>query len=69
MYVVLSCRRISTYRARLKDLFASTEDRELNWIVWIAACVGFYLVVDLATVLSDIFDLDVIPLSANLTRR
>ncbi|WP_409433036.1 helix-turn-helix domain-containing protein [Litorimonas sp. RW-G-Af-16] len=34
LYIIALIRRISIYRARLKDVFASTEGRELTWIVW-----------------------------------
>lgn len=33
-YVVVILRRIFHYRAQLKDVFASTEGRELRWLVW-----------------------------------
>lgn len=34
-YVIAILRRIVRYRARLKDVFASTEGRELQWIIWL----------------------------------
>lgn len=35
VYVLAILRRILKYRARLKDVFASTEGRELRWLVWL----------------------------------
>lgn len=67
VYLVLSCWRISAYRVRLKDLFASTEDRELNWILWIAACTAVYLVVDFGTVIADLFTIRVLPFPEDLS--
>jgi AraC-like DNA-binding protein len=66
VYMMLSSLRIATYRARLKDLFASTEDRELRWIVWIVILTGLYLVVDLTTVTADLMEVKILPLSADL---
>lgn len=44
VYLVLIVRRLRTYRSRLKDVFASTENRELTWI-WVlsAALAGFWV--------------------------
>lgn len=47
-YVFLTIRRLIAYRTRLKEVFASTENRELNWIWAILACVVFYLCVSVA---------------------
>jgi AraC-like DNA-binding protein len=58
VYLVLCWRRIAAYQARLKDLFASTEDRELRWLLWIVSFTALYLVVDLAVMASDAFGYD-----------
>ncbi|MBY5933986.1 helix-turn-helix transcriptional regulator [Tateyamaria omphalii] len=39
IYAILILQRLSKYRSRLKDLFASTENRELAWAWWLAALV------------------------------
>ncbi|QBY01943.1 AraC family transcriptional regulator [Rhodophyticola sp. CCM32] len=43
VYLFLTMRMMSAYRARLKDLFATTENRELSWIWWITTTVSAYL--------------------------
>ncbi|WP_260100587.1 hypothetical protein [Phaeobacter inhibens] len=40
LYLVLIMRMLSRYRARLKDLFATTEDRELTWVWWITTTIA-----------------------------
>ena len=66
VYIWLAIRRLINYRLRLKDIYASTEEYELNWIVtigllavlfWLAQFIGL---VSLSTtppnfVLSDIY--------------
>ncbi|UWR14045.1 AraC family transcriptional regulator [Sulfitobacter sp. M368] len=47
-YVYLTVRRLMAYQTRLKDVFASTENRELTWVWVILASAGFYLCVNLA---------------------
>lgn len=47
-YVYLTVRRLIAYRARLEDVFASTENRELNWVWVIAGSAGFYLSANVA---------------------
>lgn len=48
IYVYLTVRRLVAYQSRLKDVFASTENRELTWVWVILASAGFYLCVNLA---------------------
>ncbi|KHA51283.1 helix-turn-helix domain-containing protein [Sulfitobacter geojensis] len=48
IYVYLTVRRLVAYQSRLKDIFASTENRELTWVWVILASAGFYLCVNLA---------------------
>lgn len=43
-YVTLTIRLLIRHNSRLKDLFASTEDRELTWVWWIAFAAAIYLV-------------------------
>jgi AraC-like DNA-binding protein len=57
-YVYLIIRRLMAYRTRLKDVFASTENRELTWIWVILICMASYLSVNIAltvSVLSGLF--------------
>lgn len=39
-YLVRIFQRLSNYRMRLKDLFASNETRELHWLTWLVLVVG-----------------------------
>lgn len=50
-YIIALLRRISNYRTRLKDIFASTEGRELKWMVWMIVL----LVLTIFIILPDIF--------------
>ncbi|ABD54472.1 helix-turn-helix domain-containing protein [Jannaschia sp. CCS1] len=47
-YIYLIIRRLMAYRTRLKDVFASTENRELTWIWVILICMAVYLSVSIA---------------------
>lgn len=46
-YVYLTVRRLLAYRQRLKDIFASTENRELNWIWLIIVSAGLFLILSI----------------------
>lgn len=50
-YITALLRRISTYRSRLKDIFASTEGRELHWISWMIVL----LVMSIFVIIPDLF--------------
>ncbi|NOX95805.1 MAG: helix-turn-helix transcriptional regulator [Alphaproteobacteria bacterium] len=50
-YAVAITRKLVRYRARLKDMFASTEQREMRWISWL---VSLFAVDQVATFASDI---------------
>lgn len=52
IYVFLIVRRLMAYRTRLKDVFASTENRELTWIWAILICMVFYLGASIALTVS-----------------
>lgn len=60
VYVVMTIRLLKVYRARLKDLFASTEDRELTWIWWIASAVGIYWIFSTLQSVAAIFDIQLL---------
>ncbi|MEP5152270.1 helix-turn-helix transcriptional regulator [Planktotalea sp.] len=47
-YVYLTIRRLIAYRTRLRDVFASTENRELTWIWVIIVCIVIYLSASIA---------------------
>jgi len=57
VYIALTILRLKTYHKRLKDIFASTENRELHWIWLITLSAGMYLLLSFIDVLSDSFDL------------
>lgn len=48
IYIYLIIRRLLAYHTRLKDVFASTENRELTWIWVILICMAVYLCVSIA---------------------
>ena len=47
VYVVLMYRRLTAYRKRLCDLYASTERLELYWINWLMGMVAVYALLNL----------------------
>lgn len=51
VYIIALLRRISIYRKRLKDVFASTQGRELSWIIWMVVL----LVATIFIILPDLF--------------
>lgn len=51
VYLVWSLRILYVYNSRLKDLFASTESRELRWIWWILLAGTVYWVSNIAHLL------------------
>ncbi len=50
IYVALLLWRLTTYRKKLKQMFASTENRELGWILWLGLFIGGFWLLDMATV-------------------
>ncbi|KII11837.1 AraC family transcriptional regulator [Phaeobacter sp. S60] len=62
LYLILIMKMLSRYRARLKDLFATTEDRELTWVWWITTTVGAYLLISIAEILADLFEIEMFQL-------
>ena len=57
IYAVLILQRLRRYRSRLKDLFASTESRELAWAWWLAAAVVMFWAFNSIAILASVFDL------------
>ncbi len=53
-YLVLSSLRLLRYRARLKDVFASTENKELRWALVIIGLCGSYWLLGFVLVVLDI---------------
>ncbi|WP_299810646.1 AraC family transcriptional regulator [uncultured Roseibium sp.] len=47
VYILLVYSRLISYRIRLKDLFASTESRELRWIAFVIGASAFYWLLSL----------------------
>ncbi|MFS4583615.1 helix-turn-helix domain-containing protein [Phaeobacter sp. C3_T13_0] len=62
IYLVLIMRLLSRYRARLKDLFATTEDRELTWVWWITTTIAAYLFISFGEIIADLFDIKMLVL-------
>lgn len=52
-YFVRIIRYLTVYRLRLKDLFASTESREMKWLTWLLFAVGAVWSVTVITIFSD----------------
>ena len=47
VYVALMYRRLTAYRRRLCDIYASTERLELRWINWLMGMIAFYALLNL----------------------
>ncbi len=54
-YLIRVFNHLSRYRQRLRDLFASNEQRELHWLAWLVVIVGGIWLLAMATVVSDNF--------------
>ncbi|WP_107497082.1 helix-turn-helix transcriptional regulator [Thalassobius sp. I31.1] len=65
-YLTLAIRRLRAYRVRLKDVFASTENRELHWVWLIIVWSILYVLFDVADTVLDFFDVSTLKLNANL---
>lgn len=60
-YLIRAGKQLSQYRQRLKQVFASTEQREMNWLtLFIAVLAVMWLVVVVAAVGANVFDFSVI---------
>ena len=46
-------RRLHVYRRHLKDLFASTESKEIRWLSWLLLAVGIVWLATAVTVITD----------------
>lgn len=53
VYLVVITRRLTRYRARLRDLFASTDQRELRWIGVVLGVFAAYWAVNVGFLLAD----------------
>ncbi|MEM7487955.1 MAG: helix-turn-helix transcriptional regulator [Pseudomonadota bacterium] len=60
LYLVLVARLLRRYTARLKDLFSSTESRELRWLWWIVAVTTGFVLVNVALSLSQLLGVPVL---------
>ncbi len=56
VYITLTMRMLRVYSKRLRDIFASTENRELTWIWLITISAGIYLLVGFFDTLSESLD-------------
>ncbi len=54
-YLIRVFHRLSTYRQRLKDLFASNDQRELQWLTSLVIVIGGVWLLSFAMVVSDNF--------------
>tara|TARA_R110002049_G_C9168976_1_gene561695 strand:- start:1483 stop:2709 length:1227 start_codon:yes stop_codon:yes gene_type:complete len=61
IYLFLTVRLLTSYNTRLKDLFASTEDRELHWLWWIVAATAAFLIFNIANALAALSGIYVLP--------
>ncbi len=62
-YLFLTVRLLIAYNTRLKDMFASTENRELYWIWWIMLVSACFLIFNIANVVMILFGLQLLPKS------
>ncbi|SMP31116.1 helix-turn-helix domain-containing protein [Shimia sagamensis] len=58
IYFTLTIRMLKAYRERLRDVFASTENREVTWIWVITISAGVYVLIDFLDTISDSFGWD-----------
>lgn len=66
-YSIKITRHIAHYRRRLRDVFATTDSRELQWLSWLLFAVGaVWLVTAINLVADNIFEITII--SRTLTR-
>lgn len=59
VYSLLVIRRLIRYRVALKDLFASTERREMGWLRWLALMALAFWFVSIAEVLLEVMEIKV----------
>ncbi|WP_299781165.1 AraC family transcriptional regulator [uncultured Roseobacter sp.] len=62
-YLVLIIRLLTSYNTRLKDLFSSTEHRELYWVWWISIVCACFLIFNVANVIVQLFGVHLLPTS------
>ena len=55
-YLTVILRRLITYRQKLKNLYASTVGKELNWIGWAAVLFGIDWILTLLSIYTDYAD-------------
>ena len=55
VYLVAITRRLTRYRARLRDVFASTDRRELHWISFVLGVFAAYWAVNVGFLAADMF--------------
>ena len=63
IYLFLIVRLLTSYTTRLKDLFASTEERELHWLWWIIVAMVAFLIFDIDDSLAVLSGIHILPAS------
>lgn len=61
IYLFMTIRLLTSYNTRLKDLFASTENRELYWVWWIMLVSGCFLIFNSANILLILLGVEILP--------
>lgn len=61
IYLFLIVRLLTSYTTRLKDLFASTEERELHWLWWIIVALMAFLIFDIDDSLAALSGIHILP--------
>lgn len=60
-YLLATVWMLKRYDNRIRDLFASTESRELRWLWWIAISVIGYVIFNIALILRFVLGLNMLP--------
>jgi len=70
VYFYIIIQRLNSYRQHLKDLFASTESREIKWLSWLLFAVGFVWLGTAVYILIDnlFYSIMIDPILANTIR-
>jgi len=63
VYSLLVIRQLMRYRIALKDLFASTERREMSWLRWLALMALAFWCVNIVDVLLEVLEIGLPPIN------
>ncbi|MGB0959199.1 MAG: helix-turn-helix domain-containing protein [Halocynthiibacter sp.] len=61
-YLCVTVWMLKRYSTRLRELFATTESRELYWLWWISASVVFYSIFNIALTLEHVLNFSYLPI-------